>query len=309
MKTSSTGPNSGERQAIVVSASRRYALISSDREEILNAVSAVKAVDLASGDQVLYIEKGRNLFITSILPRKNAIERSYRGEIKRIVTNLDRLFIVAAVAPLFSTLFIDRVLAVAFINDIPCTIILNKIDLGVAETEDMVQVYERLGFTVERTSAKFGEGIDKLQASLASAALSTVALCGVSGVGKSTILNRLIPEAERKIGDVSARTGLGRQTTTQAFGNFLPRTSNEPLLIIDLPGIQNFGVSHLDRDLVAESFPELVAARADCQFSDCSHIAEEQCGVKRAVEQGRMERFRYESYLHMLDEIEHAREY
>ena len=309
MKTNSAGAHASEKQAVVLSASRRHALISPDRSSIFNATTSAKAIDLATGDQVLYIEKGYNLVITSILPRRNAIERSYHGELRRVVSNLDRLLIVSAVSPLFNTLFIDRVLSVATIQEIPCTLILNKIDLGLGETQALIQSYSRLGYEVLMTSAKFGDGIEQLRERLEFSSLSAVALCGVSGVGKSTILNRLIPTADRKTNEVSSRTGQGRQTTTQACGYLYERTADEALLIIDLPGIQSFGVSHLGKRQIADAFPEIVAAREGCRFSDCADIAEDRCGVKAALAEGKMERFRYDSYIHMLDEIEHAREY
>jgi ribosome biogenesis GTPase / thiamine phosphate phosphatase len=302
-------PNTDKNPSVVISVSRRHIILSSDWQTVLTGTSSVKALDLTPGDLVHYSDKDGELFIDSISPRRNALERTYRGETKRIVSNLDHLFIVEAMLPLFNTIFIDRVLAVASLQDIPCSLIVNKLDLGTAQTQPLIAIYQELGIPVMLLSAKFGQNMSALEQVLAEPNLGIVTLAGISGVGKSTILNRLIPEALRKTAEVSQKTGAGRQTTTQPCGYLYPRSSQKGLLIVDLPGVQNFGVTHLSKEQVADCFPEIVSARAGCEFSNCGHVNEQKCAVKEAVQNGSMAPSRYQSYQHMLEEIESAREY
>jgi len=298
-----------EAKAVVLSASRRHVFISPDWQTVLKGTSSVKALDLTAGDQVIFEKRDSQVFVTSILPRKNSISRTYNNETRTVAVNLDRLFIVSAILPLYNTVFIDRVLAVAASQNIPCTLILNKIDLGLEETKSSIELYARLGFEILFTSAKYGDGMDRLAQALLDPLLQAVALAGISGVGKSTILNWLIPGAARKTAEVSPRTGQGRQTTTQAFGLLYRRPEKQGLLIIDLPGMHNFGISHLSTKQVAASFPEILSLAEECEFSDCAHVAERRCAVRDAVEAGKIARSRYYSYMHMLAELAETRKY
>ena len=117
-----------------------------------------------------------------------------------------------------------------------------------------------------------------------------------------------MPEARRKTAEISRKTGKGRQTTSQAVGYLYPGAA-APSLLIDLPGLANFGVTHLSKTQVARGFKEIEAQARFCEFSDCSHLAEPDCAVKSAVERGEISASRYLSYLHMLEEIEAARPY
>jgi ribosome biogenesis GTPase len=265
------------------------------------------------GDRVEFHEEGGQVFVSSAHPRKNTLSRSYRGDTKAIVANVDLLLIVSAVPPLLNTLSIDRMCVVAHSQAIPWALIINKTDLGLTTCEEAIAAYEKIGAKVLRTAAKFGPGLEELRQKLNDASLSTVALCGLSGVGKSTLINKLIPEASRATAEVSIRTGQGKQTTSQASGFILPRTGMQDLVVVDLPGIQQFGVEHLTRLEVAEAFPEILRLQGRCEFSDCAHIAERRCAVrdatKHAIKDGGMALSRYESYCHMCQEIEEAKPY
>jgi len=219
------------------------------------------------------------------------------------------LYVVTAVIPLFNTVFVDRVLAVAHLEEIQATLILNKTDLGTEDTAPLIDIYERLEIPIFYTSAKHDHGLDEIRSQLETPALSIVALAGVSGVGKSTILNKLVPEAERKTAEVSRKTGKGRQTTSQSVGYLYNRNETPDLLIIDLPGVQNFGVTNLSPRQAAEGFPEFAEKMAQCEYHDCTHTAEPNCAVKDAVDARELSASRYYSYLHMLDEIDEAKEY
>jgi ribosome biogenesis GTPase / thiamine phosphate phosphatase len=279
-------------------------------ETLQSGVVATASLDVCVGDQVSFALKRDEVFINQVLHRRNSLRRSYQGVTKNLAANLDRLYLVSSVRPLFQPLFIDRVIAVCEAENIPVYLIINKSDLGLELTSDLIRIYERLDVPLLYTSAKYGKGLDELEKSLAQGGLRVVALAGLSGVGKSTILNCLIPEAGQRTSEVSSRTGHGRQTTSQAVGyRYAVPSTQRHLLIIDMPGVQNFGVSHLTKAQIAAGFLEFGAYANDCEFDNCSHIAEEKCAVKAAVARSEIAETRYQSYVHMLHEVEAARKY
>lgn len=306
---SKPGPFSSDCEATVVSASRRHISLTPDFETIVYGTAASKALTVVAGDRVIFHQREGHPFVHSVLPRRNVVARSYRDEQRDIVANIDHLFVVSAVPPLFNTLFVDRVAVVANTQGIAWSLIVNKVDLGTDQAKELIDLYVALGCRVLLTSAKFGHGMEALNELLQDRRLHVVALAGVSGVGKSTILNKLIPEANRRTGEVSEKTGQGKQTTTQASGFVFERSNAPGLLVVDLPGVQNFGVGHLSRSEVLGAFPELVEHGQRCEFSDCAHVRERTCAVRTAVECGEIPGSRYASYVHMCEEIEAARQY
>ena len=295
--------------ALVITATRRSVHLLTEEGRTLKGRVSTHARDITVGDTVAYTVEREEAFISKVLPAKNCLARAYRDKKKKLAANLDRVFIVTATAPLFNEIFVDRIIAVATREEIPCTLIVNKTDLDLDSTLPLVETYEQPGIPVLYTSARRGEGMDTVEAAMRDPTLRIVALAGVSGVGKSSILNHLVPEAESRTAEVSHRTGQGKQTTSQSRGYTYPRSAAPPLLIIDLPGIQKFGVTHLTKQDAAAAFIEFQERARECRFSDCSHTAEEECGVKDAVESGDIALSRYVSYLDMIEEIEAARRY
>jgi ribosome biogenesis GTPase len=276
---------------------------------VISGQLSTKNLEVTVGDTVEYTISRGKPFVEKTLAPRNCLTRSYFGEIRRIVANVDHLFIGAAVPPLFNTTFIDRLLALARLEDIPATLLVNKVDLGLENASLLTSTYERLGVDLLYTSALSGEGMDALQARLAEPTLRLAVLAGISGVGKSTIINVLIPSAQQRVGEVSEKTGQGRQTTTQPMGHLYTRANCGPLIVVDLPGIQSFGVAHLDKTVIKAGFAEIEELGQRCKYSDCSHTKEEECEVKASVSDGRIAESRYQSYCDILAEIDAAKPY
>lgn len=261
------------------------------------------------GDFVRCKEAKAEYIVEGVLPRRNVLSRTYRDVSKELVANVDLLLIVTAVGPLFNPTFIDRVLAVAHNQGIQAALIVNKSDLAPDEATDIAKIYTGIGLPVHISSAKFGGGMDEIVGIINNPDHSLVAFAGVSGVGKSTLINHFVPGAKQRTAEVSEYTGLGKQTTTLALAHRCPRQGAGELLLVDLPGVQNFGVTHLEEIHVASSFPEFESRRHLCRYGDCLHLKEDECAVKAALEKGEICRSRYDSYVGMLSEIEGARPY
>ncbi len=211
------------------------------------------------------------------------------------VANVDKLLIIVSWRePNFSNLVLDGLLAQAEFFDLPVTIVFNKIDLvrkrDLRKLEKLFELYESIGFPVIKTSVKTGEGIDQLRETMKG---NLVVLAGPSGVGKSSILNALIPGAQLRTEEVSERTGRGRHVTTEV--RLLPNPQGG--WVADTPGFQKVD---LPQWVALESLPTLYREfkKFQCEFGNCSHTNEPACGVKSGVEQGLIARERYQTYLY-----------
>jgi ribosome biogenesis GTPase / thiamine phosphate phosphatase len=295
----------------IVSLTRRYAQVDCGEGTIVQGITA-RDQELVVGDQVRMRPdpdpQGHPL-IDERVPRRNHLFRSYLGKTKSIAANVDHLFVVSAVDPLFNTIFIDRLIVACHVEGIACSLIINKVDLGIATTEELARPYSEIGIPLLWVSAKVRMGIEGLMEQLWNTSLNLVVFSGISGVGKSSLLNVLIPEASRTTGEVSAKTGKGKQTTSQSFAYRLKREAQPCLYVVDSPGVQHFGLTHLTKRQVAEGFAEFGRYVPECEFRDCAHLEERRCAVKDAVERGYIATSRYSSYLHILEEIASAREY
>jgi len=259
---------------------------------------------IAVGDRVV-IERNKEgtAFIVTIEERKNYIIRKSSNLSKQahiLAANIDQAVLLVTINyPTTSTAFIDRFLATAEAYNIPTTLVFNKIDrYNADEVEYMdaiTQLYESIGYPCRRISALKQEGIDVLRSLLGE---KITLLSGHSGVGKSTLMNGLIPGAKLKTNDISEYHNKGMHTTTFSemialpFGGFL----------IDTPGIKGFGTIEMEKAEVSHYFPEIFRYGHDCRFSDCSHVNEPGCAVREAVEQSLISESRYRSYVSILDD-------
>jgi ribosome biogenesis GTPase len=257
---------------------------------------------LAPGDMVEFEQSGSGQgLILSRSPRKNRFARwNRKKEAWQVVAvNLDIvLAVVSAAGPPFRPRFVDRVLIAAAQGDVPAAILVNKVDQGVAPwVDDRIRDWERLGFRVLRSSAETGEGLEdivKLQGG------GTMVLFGPSGVGKSTILNRLIPGLDQVTGEISEKHDRGRHVTN--FGRLIDAPWGGR--VVDTPGVREILVRGIAPEELIHWFPEFEEPSAHCSFQPCSHRHEPDCGVIRAVEAGRIHMDRYENYLRIRDELE-----
>ena len=242
-----------------------------------------------TGDLVeISVEHGKGM-VDKILPRKNSFVRP-------AVANIDTLVIFAAnVNPVTEPFLIDRVAAIAGDQNVPICLCVNKCDLDPAQ--DLVRIYEHAGFQVIRTSAETGDGVEELRKLLQG---KLTAFTGNSGVGKSSILNKLCPELALATGEVSEKLGRGRHTTRHVQLYSL----GENTYVADTPGFSSFDTDQMEvilKENLQYAFPDLTPYIGKCRFKDCTHRKEPGCAVREACEAGEIEKSRYESYLRLYE--------
>lgn len=264
-------------------------------------IAGIKSTNpIAVGDRVTYVpQKGEDTaVIDNILPRSNYIIRKSTKLSKQthiIAANIDHAFMVITISqPRTSTGFVDRFLLTAEAYHIPVVLVFNKIDLNTEKDHQiqktLIETYGSIGYKCIETSALTGEGLDVLKDLMQE---KTSMFSGHSGVGKSALINSIQPGIQLKTAQISKINQKGKHTTTYAemhplhFGGY----------IIDTPGIKEFGVVDLEKQVVAGYFPEMEKFMHDCKFHNCLHIKEPECAVKEAVELGYIAQSRYNNYL------------
>lgn len=257
------------------------------------------------GDRVTITEGAEGAaFITAITPRRNYIIRrasNLSKEASIIAANLDRAYLVVTLAhPATSTTFIDRFLATAEAYRVPVTLLFNKVDLLADEADkellDAVEyLYRSIGYETMRLSAKTGEGIDELRTKLTD---EVSLFSGNSGVGKSSIINAILPELKLRTAEISTTHDTGMHTTTFSEMFALPGGG----YIIDTPGVKGFGTIDFDREEVSHFFPEIFETAQNCRYGNCTHTHEPGCAVREAIEEQLIAQSRYASYLSIIED-------
>ena len=241
---------------------------------------------LVAGDEVRLAEDGDTVLAVEALPRQTLLERQTARGTRPICANLDTLLITFASAPAPHGDLLDPLLAAAFDAGLEPWLLHNKCDLASPEAEGLHQELEALGFRVFRLSAQAGEGIEALHAALQG---RRAAFAGQSGVGKSSLLNALVPEAAARVGSLSERLnrglGRGRHTTSVVRLYPLGATLTDGTLI-DAPGLRRFVPLPVSAWALARTFPDVAAAAEHCRFRDCAHDQEPGCGVQAALADG-----------------------
>lgn len=253
---------------------------------------------VAVGDRVTVADA----FITDIEDRRNYIIRKSQNLSKQshiLAANVDQAFLVVTVNyPQTSTTFIDRFLASAEAYRVPVVLIFNKTDLLDADElryqQLMVQLYETIGYTCKQISATKGEGVEDLRSLLEG---KITLLSGNSGVGKSTLINCLVPHVNLRTAEISDAHNLGQHTTT--FSEMIPLGGG---WVIDTPGIKGFGTFDMEPEELTSYFREIFHFSKDCRFSDCTHTHEPGCAVLKALEDHYIAPSRYQSYLSMMED-------
>ncbi len=235
--------------------------------------------------------------IVEILPRENSL-------IRPAVANIDQAMIVFAVAdPEPNLNLLDRFLVTMEAQDVPVVICFNKTDLGKeGEADRLAEIYRNAGYEVHLSCALEGDGIEAIHDLLRG---KTTALAGPSGVGKSSLTNRIQPEAEMETGAVSEKIRRGRHTTRHSELFFVEKET----FVMDTPGFSSIFVDDMKPEELKDYFPEFEAYEPECRFLGCVHVGERECGVKDAVKAGKIAGSRYDNYRLIYDELKNKRRY
>ena len=263
---------------------------------------------VAVGDRVMVVPNQEGTaFITEIEDRRNYIIRKSINLSKQshiIAANVDQaLLVVTVTSPQTSTTFIDRFLASAEAYRVPVVLVFNKTDLLDADAQHyqqmLITLYETVGYECRPVSAETGDGVDDLRPLLEG---KITLLSGNSGVGKSTLINRLVPGANLRTAEISDAHQTGQHTTT--FSEMIPINGG---WVIDTPGIKGFGTFDMEPEELTGYFREIFRFSKDCRFSNCTHTHEPGCAVLQALEDHYIAQSRYQSYLSMLNDKEEGK--
>jgi len=254
---------------------------------------------VVAGDYVL-LEDG---LIRNIEPRKNYIIRKSTKLSKQshiIAANVDMAFLVVTLRlPETPVEFIDRFLVAAEAYRVPVCLVFNKIDLFSSkerlQLKQFVDIYRTIGYQTIETSVTLPIGIDELRLMFAD---RTSVVAGLSGVGKSSLIQAVDPDLQLRVGDMSDYHQSGKHTTTFAEMHHLQYGG----YIIDTPGIRGFGLINIEKEEMYHFFPEIFKASADCAYHNCRHLSEPDCAVMKAIEAGKISELRYQSYLSMMED-------
>jgi ribosome biogenesis GTPase len=287
------------RARVVANFRSAVALQDAQTNVVGRAVSLSRVPLLVAGDQVRYErDDGGTLRVTDLEPRDSVLERvDRRGQLKPLAANLTHLAIVTASKPGFDRLLIDQFCLAAHRAGVDAMVVVNKSDLLDADervtVEGWLSIYRSIGYPALMIDTVSESAMQPLLGELPG---RTVVLAGASGVGKSSIVKRLLPDLEVRVGAISEATGFGAHTTTVTYWYALPGNA----AIIDSPGVRQFSVAHLTPADVRAGYLEIARTAQACRFANCAHTVEPECAVRDAVASGDISRWRYDNYLKLL---------
>ncbi|MCD6163030.1 MAG: ribosome small subunit-dependent GTPase A [candidate division Zixibacteria bacterium] len=271
------------------------------RGKLLKEYQLISPVAVGDNVEFKITIKGQ-VVIENVLPRKQYLARPgklVKGKVQVIAANLDQLVIISSTQnPNFKPGLIDRFLVSALNEKLKAVIVINKIDLTEKNIHnDYLDAWRSVGFPAIYTSAKTGEGIEKLISLLKG---KSSAMAGHSGVGKSSLLNAIKPSLKLATKKISKASGRGVHTTSSVI--MFPLDSDS--WVVDTPGIKVFGLTGIDKNNLFQNFPEMAELSGKCRFNNCLHISEPDCAVKKAVETGSINKFRYLSYKRIWEQLD-----
>jgi len=295
------------REGLVITRFGQHADIEDPETGTIHRCNLRRSIQsLVSGDRVVWrpgVEalQGITGVVEAVHERESMLTRpDYYDGVKAVAANVNRIIIVSAVLPELSLNIIDRYLIAAETVGIKPLIVLNKVDLLDAESRSQVEktlsLYQDIGYELRYVSSDTGEGMEDLKDDLKD---HVNIFAGQSGVGKSSMVNSLMPEVDAEIGDVSENSGLGTHTTTAARLYHFPGGGD----LIDSPGVREFGLWHLEPEQVTEAFVEFREYLGGCKFRDCKHGNDPGCIIREAMEEGKISRERYDSYHKIIDSM------
>jgi ribosome biogenesis GTPase len=261
---------------LVITRYGQHLLVESNSGNLVQC-TARRNIDLSvAGDQVIFQATDNNKgIVTALFKRDNTLKRSK----KLIATNIDELCLIVAIEPHYQFDLIDRYLIVAENQNLPIRLIVNKIELSsnIKQVKIDFAMYEAIGYPVSYLSVKAQTGINTLKAQLND---KTQIFLGQSGVGKSSLINELIPELNLRVNQISTKSKLGKHTTTNTTLYHIPSGGD----LIDSPGVREFHLDNLSNKEILNGFKEFKPFINQCKFRNCAHINEPNCGVKNALE-------------------------
>jgi len=281
--------------ATVISHFGNEILINNQQNQRIRAKVKQGLPALVCGDKIVWYENELNEAIAiELLPRHGLLTRSTQHAAEKLIAaNVDIAFIIMSHKPAFKTALLDRYIAACELAEIQVSIVFNKIDsINASELDDFKAIlspYQQIGYPLHYISVKQMSGIDSFKKTVHN---KTGVLVGQSGVGKSSILRALFPEANPKIGEISTKTNKGKHTTTYSELYTLDASS----FLIDSPGIREFGLNIDDPYSLALGFRDFQPYLGQCQFRDCKHTSEPKCAIKQAVKEQNITQQRWDSY-------------
>lgn len=284
----------------VVGAHGRHYSVELDTGQLRHCFPKGKRNEAAVGDWVsIQLQGEQEGVLAAIEPRHNLLYRSDEWRTKQFAANVDQMLLVVAVKPTFADDLLGRALAGAWAAGIDPVILLNKTDLteGLDKARERLKPYRDLGVTILEVSALDPKTVEQQVMPLLRN--KTTLLLGQSAMGKSTLLNALVPDAQANTREHSEALDAGKHTTTTTRLYHLPEQSGD---LIDSPGVQAFGLAHLSLEDIERGFPEFAAHKTHCRFYNCTHRREPNCGVLEALARGEIDPRRHALYERLLDE-------